>query len=152
MQLPFEKSTSKTMYSLIVALIVLPASSLAAVSWTLTSTTLNQSSFEVQPYVSNGYISQRIPVEGFGYKQFTPINATAMDGTSGWPLFDPRFTAAMVAGFYDQQDNTTGTNFVRFCRRGDSMPVILTSITGANWWRATHFNVAHLVVAVPDNR
>jgi trehalose/maltose hydrolase-like predicted phosphorylase len=96
----------------VVALLILPTSTLAAVSWTLSSTTLNQSSFEVQPYVSNGYIGQRIPVEGHGYKEFTPINVTAMDGTNGWPLFDPRFTAAMVSGFYDQQDNTTGTNFV----------------------------------------
>ena len=97
--------------SKMLALLILPTSTLAAVSWTLTSTTFNQSSFEVQPYVSNGYIGQRIPVEGLGYKEFAPVGAA--DGTNGWPLFDPRFTAAMVAGFYDQQDNTTGTNFVR---------------------------------------
>ena len=66
-----------------------------------------------QPYVSNGYIGQRIPVEGFGYQEVIPINASIFDGTNGWPLFDTRFTAAMVAGFYDSQDNTTGTNFVR---------------------------------------
>ena len=42
----------------------------------------------------------------------TAVNASAMDGTSGWPFFDPRFTAAMVAGFYDQQNATLGTNFV----------------------------------------
>lgn len=27
--------------------------------------------------------------------------------------FDPRFTASMVAGFYDQQANTSGTNFAQ---------------------------------------
>lgn len=90
----------------------LVALSSAAPSYTLTSTDFNRTAFEVQPYVSNGYIGQRIPAEGFGYREITPINATAEDGTSGWPLFDPRFTAAMVAGFYDQQANTTGTNFV----------------------------------------
>jgi trehalose/maltose hydrolase-like predicted phosphorylase len=100
----------------LLSFIVLPASTLAAVSWSLTSSNFNQSSFEVQPYVANGYIGQRIPVEGTGFKEFTAINVTAMDGTSGWPLFDPRFTAAMVAGFYDQQPNTTGTNFVRCLR------------------------------------
>jgi hypothetical protein len=99
--------------SLILALFTLITLPASTVSWTLTSTAFNQSAFEVQPYVANGYIGQRIPVEGFGYKEFIPINATAQDGTNGWPLFDPRFTAAMVAGFYDQQDNTTGTNFVR---------------------------------------
>lgn len=89
---------------------------LAAVSWTLTSTTFDQSSFEAQPYVANGYIGQRLPVEGFGYRETPAVNATGMDGTSGWPLFDTRFTAAMVAGFYDQQDTTIGTNFVRNLR------------------------------------
>lgn len=84
----------------------------ASPSWLLTTHSLDQAAFQVQPYVANGYIGQRIPAEGFGYKQMTPINASAMDGTSGWPLFDPRFTSAIVAGFYDQQPNTTGTNFV----------------------------------------
>jgi hypothetical protein len=96
--------------------ILLASKSVLAVSWTLTSTTLDQSSFAVQPYVANGYIGQRLPVEGFGYREIPAINAAVMDGTSGWPLFDTRFTAAMVAGFYDQQDTTIGTNFVRDLR------------------------------------
>ncbi|KAL8276477.1 hypothetical protein RQP46_011127 [Phenoliferia psychrophenolica] len=87
------------------------ASASAAPSFTLTTTNFNRTAFQVQPYVSNGYIGQRIPVEGFGYQEVVPNNATAMDGTNGWPLFDTRFTAAMVAGFYDSQENTTGTNF-----------------------------------------
>lgn len=33
--------------------------------WTLTSTTFNRTSFSVQPFVSNGYIGQRIPVGEF---------------------------------------------------------------------------------------
>lgn len=99
-------------------LLALSSTAIAASQWTLTSTSLNQSSWQIQPYVANGYIGQRIPVEGFGYRELPAINVTAMDGTSGWPLFDPRFTSAMVAGFYDQQDNTTGTNFVRSLSHG----------------------------------
>lgn len=53
--------------------------------------------------------------EGFGYREVEPNNLTARDGTQGWPLFTPRQTAAMVAGFYDQQPETAGTNFVRSC-------------------------------------
>jgi trehalose/maltose hydrolase-like predicted phosphorylase len=72
--------------------------------------------------------------EGFGYKELTPINQTAHNGTqgaifpsfvgflliesllipvlsTGWPLFTPRAASAMVAGFYDQQPETEGTNF-----------------------------------------
>jgi trehalose/maltose hydrolase-like predicted phosphorylase len=33
--------------------------------------------------------------------------------SNGWPLFDTRFASAMVAQFYDQQENTTGTNFAQ---------------------------------------
>ncbi|GAA6060907.1 hypothetical protein JCM10212_003941 [Sporobolomyces blumeae] len=81
--------------------------------WTLSTKELNRTAWQRQPYVSNGYIGQRIPAEGFGYRVVEPvlIDGDKSQGTNGWPLFDPRFTAAMVAGFYDQQDNTTGTNF-----------------------------------------
>jgi len=96
----------------LLSMIALPTSTLAA-SWILTSSDFNSSSFEVQPYVSNGYIGQRLSAYGFGYQEIAAINTSAMDGTNGWPLFDSRFTTAMIAGFYDQQDTTTGTNFVR---------------------------------------
>ncbi|PWN46738.1 hypothetical protein IE53DRAFT_391103 [Violaceomyces palustris] len=80
-------------------------------SYVLTTSTFNTSSFQAQPFVTNGYIGARIPVEGIGFKRFEPNNATAHDGTNGWPIFDDRLTATMVAGFYDQQDSTEGTNF-----------------------------------------
>jgi trehalose/maltose hydrolase-like predicted phosphorylase len=35
------------------------------------------------------------------------------NGSNGWPLFSPRIASAMVAQFYDQQENTTGTNFAQ---------------------------------------
>ncbi|BGP14872.1 hypothetical protein JCM10213_003772 [Rhodosporidiobolus nylandii] len=79
--------------------------------WTLSTADLQRDAWQVQPYVANGYIGQRIPAEGFGYKEFTPINQTAHDGTQGWPLFTPRQASSMVAGFYDHQDSTEGTNF-----------------------------------------
>lgn len=79
--------------------------------------------------MSNGLISQRLSAWGTGYSAIVPVNDTY--GTNGWPLFDPRFTAAIIAGasshpfraavectnarsgvgFYDSQPNTTGTNF-----------------------------------------
>ncbi|ORY91787.1 glycoside hydrolase family 65 protein [Leucosporidium creatinivorum] len=95
-----------------------------ASSWTLTSTTFNRSSFTVQPFVSNGYIGQRIPVEGHGYMQFTPVkvDGDTSEGTQGWPLFTPRSTAAMVAGFYAQVDETVGTNFAQ---TGGQQPIAL---------------------------
>ncbi|KZP31745.1 carbohydrate-binding module family 32 protein [Athelia psychrophila] len=123
------------------AVIALPLAHASSSSqWTLTTTTLDQSSFEVQPYVANGYIGQRIPAEGFGYKEMVPINATADDGTSGWPLFDPRFTAGMVAGFYDQQANTSGTNFAQ----GGGQQPISTLPT----WSGLYLTVAGSTYAV----
>jgi trehalose/maltose hydrolase-like predicted phosphorylase len=80
-----------------------------AVSWTLIGTEFNQTSFTNQPYVANGYIGLRVPAEGFGYAEITPVGPG--NGTNGWPVFDPRFTAAMVAGFYDVQNSTVGTNY-----------------------------------------
>jgi hypothetical protein len=59
-----------------------------------------------------------------GYSEVTPVNATGKDGTNGWPLFNTRFTAAMVAGFYDQQENTTGTNFVGALDSRDREPAV----------------------------
>ncbi|BGP23663.1 alpha,alpha-trehalase ath1 [Rhodotorula toruloides] len=91
----------------------IPLASAAQIDYTLSTTELNRTSWERQPYVANGYIGQRIPAEGFGYRQVVPINASAHDGTQGWPLFTPRQTAAIVAGFYDQQNETAGTNFAQ---------------------------------------
>jgi trehalose/maltose hydrolase-like predicted phosphorylase len=47
-----------------------------------------------------------------GYWQANPatINTNA---SNGWPLFDARMATAMIAQFYDQQENTTGTNFAQ---------------------------------------
>ncbi|GAA5834169.1 hypothetical protein JCM11251_000560 [Rhodosporidiobolus azoricus] len=81
--------------------------------WTLSTTDFQRDSWQTQPYVANGYIGQRIPAEGFGYREFTPVNQTARNETQGWPLFTPRQAAAIVAGFYDQQPETAGTNFAQ---------------------------------------
>jgi len=103
--------------------------------WNLSTNEMNRTAWQRQPYVANGYISQRIPAgtffpsfdsdeliltsypnvtEGFGYREVVPtkIDGDTSEGTNGWPLFDPRFTAAMIAGFYDSQPETIGTNFV----------------------------------------
>lgn len=61
--------------------------------------------------MSNGYIGHRIPAEGMGYWQASDETVNTGNGSNGWPLFDARIATAMVAQFYDQQENTTGTNF-----------------------------------------
>ena len=63
--------------------------------------------------VSNGYIGHRIPAEGMGYWQASDETVNTGNGSNGWPLFDARMATAMIAQFYDQQENTTGTNFAQ---------------------------------------
>ncbi|KAK9238472.1 glycosyl hydrolase family 65 central catalytic domain-containing protein [Lipomyces kononenkoae] len=109
-------------------------------TWTLTSRVFTTNRFQVQPYVSNGYIGARLPVEGTGYVE----DLAAEDGTdvgvnstNGWPLFSPRFTGAYVAGFWDLQPNTTATNFPELLQRGgesviSTVPVWSTLLVSAH--------------------
>lgn len=80
--------------------------------WTLSTSRINTTAFQNEPYVSNGYIGARLPVEGFGLRIHPAIDYDKENGTQGWPLFTLRQTSCIVAGFYDQQDKTKGTNFV----------------------------------------
>ena len=48
-----------------------------------------------------------------GYWQASENTDHSNEGSNGWPLFDARVATAMVAQFYDQQENTTGTNFAQ---------------------------------------
>lgn len=63
--------------------------------------------------MSNGYIGHRIPAEGMGYWVASDEQVNTGNGSNGWPLFTPRIATAMVSQFYDQQENTTGTNFAQ---------------------------------------
>lgn len=79
--------------------------------WDLSVTTLNQTSFTAQPYIANGYIGSRLPAVGVGYQEFQPLQNKSEELGQGWPIFGPRRTATMIAGFYDVQNSTLGTNF-----------------------------------------
>src|SRR5579859_3060978 len=48
-----------------------------------------------------------------GYWQAWPESLSTGNASNGWPLFTPRMGTAMIAQFYDQQENTTGTNFAQ---------------------------------------
>ncbi|KAI5951688.1 ATH1 [Candida jiufengensis] len=75
--------------------------------------------YQKQPYVANGYIGSRIPNlgQGFTYDQLGP-GSNEDDLYNGWPLFDKRYAGAFIAGFYDLQENTTGTNFPELLQNG----------------------------------
>ena len=46
-----------------------------------------------------------------GYWEADAETVNTGNGSNGWPLFEPRIATALIAQFYDQQPNTTGTNF-----------------------------------------
>jgi trehalose/maltose hydrolase-like predicted phosphorylase len=62
--------------------------------WVLSNTTYNPLDFTQQPFVGNGYLGLRIPAIGQGYQGGNL-------GESGFPLFNPRYTSALVAGVYE---------------------------------------------------
>src|SRR5437868_2030015 len=91
------------------ALVLLPTSAGARVkatrvlgagsSATAISTGQFVNQFDTEPYVGNGYFSQRIPAAGMGL-------LTGL-GTTGWPLGTPRFTEALAAGLYAKTEAST---------------------------------------------
>ncbi len=74
--------------------------------------------FTNQPYVSNGYFGSRIPNLGFGFAYDQNENSSSSQLDAGWPLFNKRNAGAYIAGFYDAQENTTGTNFPDLLKNG----------------------------------
>ncbi|KAK9365667.1 glycosyl hydrolase family 65 central catalytic domain-containing protein [Lipomyces kononenkoae] len=109
-------------------------------TWTLTNRVFTTNRYQVQPYVSNGYIGARLPVEGTGYiEDMDDGNGERVvngETINGWPLFSPRFTGAYIAGFWDLQPNTTATNFPELLKRGgesviSSLPVWSTLLVSA---------------------
>ncbi|RDI96812.1 glycoside hydrolase family 65 protein [Dyella solisilvae] len=73
------------------------AAPLAAVpsSWVLGSETYKET-FTNQPFVGNGYLGLRIPAAGEGYW----VGTNPPDDSSSWPLRTPRYTSALIAGYY----------------------------------------------------
>jgi hypothetical protein len=98
--------------SIVISSPISPNGPTASNEWILSTTKINTTTFQNEPYVANGYIGARLPVEGFGLRIHQAVDYSKENGTQGWPLFTLRQTSSVVAGFYDQQDETKGTNFV----------------------------------------
>lgn len=90
-------------------------------TWTLGTRKFIPNTYQVQPYVANGYHGSRLTAEGAGYWQIQPENGERQP-IQGWPLDNPRQTFATIAGFWDSQLNTTRTNFPELIERhGESV-------------------------------
>ena len=78
-------------------------------NWILSTTTLEQGRYQSRGSVANGYFG--ISVASVG--PFFELDSEAEGGDiiSGWPLFSRRQSFATIAGFWNAQPDTNGTNF-----------------------------------------
>ncbi|SCV60224.1 ATH1-Acid trehalase, vacuolar [Fusarium fujikuroi] len=77
-------------------------------NWLLSTTNLDQGHYQSRGSVANGYLGINVAAAG----PFFEIDLDEEGGViNGWPLFSRRQTFATIAGFYDAQPKTNGTNF-----------------------------------------
>ncbi|OQO03407.1 Cell wall acid trehalase, partial [Rachicladosporium sp. CCFEE 5018] len=77
-------------------------------NWRLTTTNLDQGHYQSRMQLSNGYLGINLAAVGPFFEVDTQVNG---DNINGWPLFDRRQTFGTIAGFWDSQPTTNGTNF-----------------------------------------
>ncbi|KAH7356788.1 glycoside hydrolase family 65 protein [Rhexocercosporidium sp. MPI-PUGE-AT-0058] len=80
--------------------------------WSLTANTFIPGQFQSRLSLSNGYTGASLAAAGPFFE--VDVNQTDASGTqpsNGWPLYSTRISFATVAGFFDLQDNATGTNY-----------------------------------------
>ncbi|KHN93954.1 acid trehalase [Metarhizium album ARSEF 1941] len=77
--------------------------------WLLSTTTLEQGRFQSRGSVANGYLG--ISVASVGPFFELDSDDKGGDVINGWPLFSRRQSFATVAGFWNAQPDTNGTNF-----------------------------------------
>jgi len=76
--------------------------------WILTTETLDQGHYQSRGSVANGYIGISVSSVGPFFELDLPV---AGDVINGWPLYSRRQSFATIAGFYDLQASTNGSNF-----------------------------------------
>ncbi|KAG5791914.1 hypothetical protein H9Q69_009055, partial [Fusarium xylarioides] len=77
-------------------------------NWLLSTTNLDQGHYQSRGSIANGYLGINVAAAG----PFFEIDLDEEGGViNGWPLFSRRQTFATIAGFYDAQPKTNGTNF-----------------------------------------
>ena len=76
--------------------------------WTVHTTSLDQGHYQSRLSIANGYLGINVAAAGPFFEVDVPVNG---DNINGWPLFGTRQTFATIAGFFDEQPDTNGTNF-----------------------------------------
>ena len=77
-------------------------------AWTVTTTNVDQGHYQSRLSIANGYLGINVAAVGPFFEQDVAVDG---DNINGWPLFSQRQTFATIAGFFDEQPTTNGTNF-----------------------------------------
>ena len=77
-------------------------------AWQIRTTNLDQGHYQSRMSIANGYLGINVAAAGPFFEVDVPV---AGDNINGWPLFGERQTFATIAGFFDEQPTTNGTNF-----------------------------------------
>lgn len=77
-------------------------------AWQVRTTNLDQGHYQSRMSIANGYLGINVAAVGPFFETDVPV---AGDNINGWPLFSERQTFATIAGFFDEQPTTNGTNF-----------------------------------------
>lgn len=77
-------------------------------AWEVRTTNLDQGHYQSRLSIANGYLGINVAAVGPFFEVDTPVDD---DNINGWPLFSTRQTFATIAGFFDEQATTNGTNF-----------------------------------------
>ena len=77
-------------------------------AWQVRTTNLDQGHYQSRLSIANGYLGINVAAAGPFFEADVPV---AGDNINGWPLFGERQTFATIAGFFDEQPTTNGTNF-----------------------------------------
>lgn len=95
-------------------------------NWRIHTTYADQGHYQARATLSNGYLGIGLSALGPFFEVDEPVNG---DNIGGWPLFSRRQTFASVAGFWDEQPTTNGTNFEWLNQYGGE-----STITGLPHW------------------
>ncbi|KAH7380120.1 glycosyl hydrolase family 65 central catalytic domain-containing protein [Pyrenochaeta sp. MPI-SDFR-AT-0127] len=77
-------------------------------NWVLSTHTLDQGHYQSRLSLANGYFGISVAAAGPFFEVDEPVDG---DVISGWPLFSRRQTFSTIAGFYNSQPRTNGSNY-----------------------------------------
>ncbi|KAF2007114.1 carbohydrate-binding module family 32 protein [Amniculicola lignicola CBS 123094] len=77
-------------------------------NWHIINRRLHQGQYQSRMSLANGYLGINVASIGPFFEVDTPING---DNINGWPLFNTRQTFATIAGFFNHQERTSGSNY-----------------------------------------